>query len=57
LKAIYTSSVNYSKGRTHVITLGEKAFTLISNAPRNGVALNCSNLLPPTRMGKNPTKT
>jgi hypothetical protein len=36
--------------------LKEKNFVLISNAPRKGVALNCSHLSPPTRMGKNPTK-
>jgi hypothetical protein len=37
--------------------LREKALTLISNAPNKRVALNCLHLSPPTRMGKNPTKT
>jgi len=34
-----------------------KAFALISNAPKKGLALSYLHQPPPTKMGKNPTKT
>jgi hypothetical protein len=34
-----------------------KAFSLISNAPKKGLALSYLHQLPPTKMGKNSTKT
>jgi hypothetical protein len=37
--------------------LGEEVLTLISNVLEKKMALNCSHLSPPTRMGENQTKT
>jgi hypothetical protein len=47
---------NYSKWGYMLQPPVEKAFTLISNAPRKGRALSCLHLLPLTKMGKNQQK-
>jgi hypothetical protein len=45
------------KGAHMLKPLGKKTFALISNALGQGMAPSYSHLLPPTRIGKNPTKT
>jgi len=45
------------KGGHTLLPLGEKTFVLISNTLRKGRAPSYLHLSPPTKIGKNPTKT
>jgi GTP cyclohydrolase II len=52
---LHLSLPTIQKGAHMLQPLGVEALVLISNAPRKGVALNHSHLLPP-KMHENPSK-